>query len=314
MVLDLTLALRTRGDIEANVKSTTLKRSADCGEWCFVPNLFAAIFLTTIALLIGSPSSAGETLGRIVELETPLARSPPLQGYLRQPGGRGPSPAVVLLHGCAGNWRRLDERWGKPIASWGYVTLAVDSFGPRGIENTCSNGAPVDLAYDAYRALDFLVKQPFVDPDHVAVLGFSQGGRLALTSVEHGSLEQTSRSKFRAAVAFYPPCRAFRGNMTVPTLILVGELDDWTPADDCRDMVEGREDWGVSRQKGDGMPIRLIVYPGAYHAFDSPALREPIQYFGHHLEFNQEAADRAAEALRDFLAATIGGKQQEPAK
>jgi dienelactone hydrolase len=290
----------------------TLKQSADSGEWCFVPNLFAATFLMTV-LLIGSPSSAAESSGRIVELETPLARSPPLQGYLRQPGGRGPSPAVVLLHDCAGNWRRLDETWGKPIASWGYVTLTVDSFGPRGIKNTCGGGAG-RLAFDAYRALGFLVKQPFVDPDRVAVLGFSQGARLALASVEHGSLEQTSASKFHAAIAFYPPCRTFRGNMTVPTLILIGELDDWTPAEECRNMVEGRDDWGVSRQKGEGIPARLIVFPGAYHAFDSPALRTPIQYFGHHLEFNQEAADRAAEALRDFLAATIGGKQQEPAK
>jgi dienelactone hydrolase len=278
-----------------------------------VPNLFAAPILAT-ALLIGSPSGATETSGAIVELETPLERSPPLQGFLRQPGGRGPSPAVVLLHSCNGNWRRLDERWGRHIASWGYVTLAVDSFGPRGIENTCSSGSPLELVHDAYRALDFLVKQPFVDPDRVAVLGFSQGGQLALGSVEHGSLEQTSRSKFRAAVAFYPPCRTFRGNMTVPTLILIGELDDWTPAAECRDMVEGRDDWGISRQQGEGIPIRLIVYPGAYHAFDSPAFRNPVQYFGHHLEFNQDAADRSAEALHDFLDRTIGGKQQEPAR
>ena len=54
----------------------------------------------------------------------------------------GPSPAVVLLHGCNGNWQRIDERWGKRIASWGYVTLTVDSFGPRGIKSTCNDGAP----------------------------------------------------------------------------------------------------------------------------------------------------------------------------
>jgi dienelactone hydrolase len=279
-----------------------------------VPNLFLAIIFAT-ALLIVSPLRAAETSGAIIELETPLARSPPLQGYLRQPGGRGPSPAVVLLHSCNGNWRRLDERWGGRIASWGYVTLAVDSFGPRGIENTCAGGgALIELANDAYRALNFLVKQPFVDPDRVAALGFSQGGWLALASVERGIIEQTSANKFRAAAAFYPPCRTFRGNMTVPTLILVGELDDWTPADECRNMVEGRDDWGITRRKGEGIPARLIVYPGAYHAFDSPALRTPVQYFGHHLEFNQKAADQSAEALRDFLDATIGGKQQEPAR
>ena len=68
-------------------------------------------------------------------------------------------------------------------------------------------------------------------------------------SVEHGHLEQASPDKFRAAVAFYPPCRRFKGDMTAPTLILIGELDDWTPAEECRKMVEGRDDWGISRQE-----------------------------------------------------------------
>jgi dienelactone hydrolase len=72
--------------------------------------------------------------------------------------------------------------------------------------------------------------------------------------------------------------------MTVPTLILVGELDDWTPALECRNMAEGRDDYGVSRSKAEGVPIRLIVYPGAYHSFDVPAFRTGVQYFGHHLE------------------------------
>ena len=38
-------------------------------------------------------------------------------------------------------------------------------------------------------------------------------------------------------------------------------------------MAEGRDGWGISRDKGDGIPIELIVYPGAYHDFDAPQLR-----------------------------------------
>jgi dienelactone hydrolase len=269
----------------------------------------AAILVT--ALLIASAvecAAASEPAAAVVELENPLASKAPLQGYLRQSDRAGPSPAVVLLHGCNGNWQRLDQRWGKRIASWGYVTLTVDSFGPRGIDNTCTSGAPVALAFDAYRALNFLVQQPSVDPARVAVLGFSQGGWLALTSVEHGIVEQISPNKFRAAIAFYPPCLGFKDNMTVTTLILIGELDDWTPAVECRNMVDGRDDWGISRRRGEGVPVRLIVYPGAYHAFDIP-LQKPVQYFGHHLEFNQAATDRSVDALREFLYATIGRKE-----
>ena len=58
--------------------------------------------------------------------------------------------------------------------------------------------------------------------------------------------------------------------MTVPTLILIGERDDWAPAQECRNMVDGRDDWGISRSSGEGAPVRLVVYPGAYHAFDVP--------------------------------------------
>lgn len=276
-------------------------------------NLCRVAALAT-ALLIGSAvessAASSESSGTVVEFENPLASPLPLQGYLRQTNSPGPSPAIVLLHGCNGNWKRLDERWGKRVASRGYVTLTVDSFGPRGLKNTCGGGAPVDLAFDAYRALNYLVQQPFVDPTRVAVLGFSQGGWLALTSVEHGAVERISQNKFHAAITFYPPCLGFQGNMTVPTLILIGEADDWTPADECRNMVEGKDDWGISRHKGEGAPIKLVVYPGAYHAFDASSLERPVQYFGHHLEFNRSATDQSIGAVREFLDATIGGKTQ----
>ena len=120
-------------------------------------------------------------------------------------------------------------------------------------------------------------------------------------SVEHGHLEQHRQNKFRAAVAFYPPCLGLKGNMTVPTLILIGELDDWTPAKECRNLVEGRDDWGISRQKDKGVPIKIIVYPGAYHAFRrAAASRRPMKLQGHHLEFNQAATDQSVDALREI--------------
>lgn len=268
--------------------------------------LFRAIAFVAI-LLAGSVRALAEPSASVVDFETPLSRLQPLQGYLRQPAGAGPSPAVVLLHGCAGRARQLDEQWGRQIAAWGYVTLTVDSFGPRGLTNTCSSGSPVDLALDAYRALGYLVQRRFVDAGRVAVLGFSQGAWQALTSVERGIVEQVSPNKFRAAIAFYPHCLGFKGDMTVPALVLIGELDDWTPAVECRNMVDGRDDWGISRQKDQGVPIKLVVYPGAYHGFDRQSLTTPVQFFGHHLEFNPAATDQAISAVRDFLKAQIGG-------
>src|ERR1700759_5804831 len=110
----------------------------------------------TALLLTGGSVRALDSGASIVELESPLARSQPLQGLLRRPEGAGPFPAIVLLHSCNGNWQKLDERWGRQIVPWGYVTLTVDSFGPRGIDNTCGNGTPTDMAFAAHPALGFL--------------------------------------------------------------------------------------------------------------------------------------------------------------
>lgn len=273
-----------------------------------------------IAALLAALSICGATLApaadkpsRLVEFESPLTGGPQaLQGYLRLPDGPGPSPAVILMHGCGGGWRGLDARWGKRLAEWGYVTLTIDRFGTRGITNACASGPPPATLYDAYRALNFLVGLSSVDPGRVAVVGFSQGAMLALLSVERGQIERGSKEKFRAAIGFYPPCLGLKGNMTVPTLILIGELDDWAPATECRNLAEGRDDWGISREKGQGIPIEITVYPGAYHDFDVPNFTTPVTMFGHRLEFNEAARDQSAEALRKFLSATTGEKEKRP--
>jgi dienelactone hydrolase len=64
--------------------------------------------------------------------------------------------------------------------------------------------------FDAYGALLFLARQPFVDARSVAVVGASQGGTVALSVAE----ERTSSSinpdnlAFRGAVALHPWCIA----------------------------------------------------------------------------------------------------------
>jgi dienelactone hydrolase len=262
-------------------------------------------FAVSLLLCAGMTAAADEP--EVVQLDSVLPTNPDpikLQGALRRPEGSGPFGAVVLLPSCNGDWLRADERRGKMLVAWGYVALSVDSFGPRGITTRCTTRLPADMAYDAYRALRFLVRQPYVDRSRIAVWGFSSGGRLTLLSVEQGPIERVYHDKFRAAVAFYPPCSEFSGRMTVPTLVLIGGRDDWARADACRDMAAGRSVPGTSRNNDHTGNVRLVVYPDAHHAFDVALPGRSIS--GHWLEYNKAAADQATQDVRQFLDTLIG--------
>jgi len=219
----------------------------------------------------------------------------PIRGYLVAPKGSGPFPAVVVLHGCSGITRGIEGVWSDRLASWGYVALVVDSLTTRGLKETCTKS--ISRWQDAYGALEFLSRLPIVDPGRVVLMGFSDGGRATLWAVALGGVEVLMDRKFKAAVAFYPPCSRSSGNMSLTTLILVGDLDDWTPAKDCQKMM--------SQRNGEGSPVVLVIYPGAHHAFVSADLQPGLQVFGHRIEYNEVAARRSVEDVQAFLLEAI---------
>ena len=177
------------------------------------------------------------------------------------------------------------------------MALAVDSLGPRGISSRCGIGS-LDQPFDAYAALRYLSGLYFVDPARVAVLGNSMGGFAVLYAVDRDLAAQYFRDRFRAAVAFYPGCDlpTAATMMTAPTLILIGEADEASPVERCREMV--------AHARPDGAPITLTVYPGVHHNFDVAQLTRGVRYFDHWLEYN-EAAKAAEERVRTFLAAHL---------
>lgn len=225
-----------------------------------------------------------------------------LTGELFRPVGMGPFPAVVWMHGCLGRtFRERESALGELYTSLGYVLLLVDSFGPRGIADRCDLGAgvPVDRVMDAYGALLYLASLPFVDPDRVAIVGRSQGGEAALSAVALGGVETLFDRHFRAAIIYYARCDTSMAAASAPTLILIGELDTNTPASACQEMMK--------RRSGDGASIRLVIYPGTYHSFDSYRLRGRSEMaFGHRNEYNEAAANAAWEEELSALRHAFG--------
>ena len=146
-------------------------------------------------------------------------------------------------------------------------------------------------AQDAYDAKSYLATLPFIDPDKIAVAGWSHGGggTIEIATLDFNYPRETS---FRAAVAFYPYCKKSLSAVNAPLLILTGELDDWYQAQDCID--------NVSEKTKTGHEVVLKVYPGAYHGFDITGLDRT--FYGHRLRYNRSAAADAQVQVKDFLA------------
>jgi dienelactone hydrolase len=191
------------------------------------------------------------------------------------------------------------QRLADDLVARGYVVLLVDSYATRGIDHACTSAAFATFLRrrpDAYGALVFLGGQAFVDLQRVAAVGFSAGGRVALSVAEPDAFElfgPPSNLRFRAAAAFYPPCAQAGARPGIPTLIFTGALDQWTPAADCSKKIAS---WGNG-----GPPVEFVVQPGAYHGFYYPHLQPGRTMFGHWLEYNAEAADDARHRLHEFL-------------
>ena len=150
------------------------------------------------------------------------------------------------------------------------MVLFPDSFGSRGAGSQCSTRERairprLERLGDVLAAKTFLQGRADVKADAVSLLGWSNGGSTVLYAVA-GTQPADGKPDFAKAVAFYPGCRVplERGNWhtRLPLLILIGEADDWTAAEPCRQLA-----------KVGGAAVSIVVYPGAYHDFDSPGGR-----------------------------------------
>ena len=170
----------------------------------------------------------------------------------------------------------------------------MDSFGPRGIKEVCTDGRlstsySSKWAQDAADARTYLATLSFIDSGHIGVAGWFHG---AWTVLE--TLRRESADPFQAGVAFYPNCNVIQSSKA-PVLILIGDLDDWTPAAACRNFV--------AAQKA-GPEIILNVYPGVYHGFDIQGIdrmAKGTKGNSHRLKYDKKATADARVRVKEFL-------------
>ena len=186
-----------------------------------------------------------------------------VNGFLVTPEGKGPFPAVLVIH----EWWGLDD-WVKDqtraLAREGYVALAADLYRGK-VTNKQEEahqlmmGTPRDRALrDLRAAFNHLAGRPDVRKDRIGVIGWCMGGMYSLALA-------TEEPRLAAVVAYYgaPPTDAAAvAKIKAPVLGNYG-AEDKGPAPE---QVKAFED----ALKKAGKTVDAKIYPGAGHAFANP--------------------------------------------
>jgi dienelactone hydrolase len=195
-----------------------------------------------------------------------------IAGVLRVAQGSGRLPTVIFVPGSGGIGSSFDP-WDRQFKEMGISTFALDSFAGRGIVSTSTDQSQLgrlNEILDIYRALAVLASHPRVDPNRIAVIGFSRGGQASL----YASLKRFHRLwnpggvDPAAYIALYPPCiTTFIDDTQVsdhPIRMFHGISDDYVEIGPCRSYFV--------RLKEAGNDVEMTEFPDTWHAYDNPAL------------------------------------------
>lgn len=239
-------------------------------------------------------------------------------GSSSKPQNQTQHATVIMLHGCGGAYDakgKLSPRmidYARLLNDQGWHALVLDSFSSRGAKQICTQPyskrqiTPKLRAQDVLDAHLWLTHQLEVDKDHIAYLGWSNGGSTVLAATNlNNAFVFASGLKPAGAAVFYPGCvsdlkMGYRPNAQV--LIQIGESDDWTHPGPCKNMAA---------QSVQPRP-EIISYAGAYHQFDSEQeikIRYDVGsgqgvHYGGNLEANQASKKRLIEFFKASLSAT----------
>ena len=176
---------------------------------------------------------------------------------------------IPLVIGVAGSkdWASHHREYMLMYQDLGFATFELHSFQSRNINSTVGTQIEVTTAtivLDSYKAFEKLADHPNIDKNKVGITGWSLGGGVALFSAWLPLKNAINTDlNFAAHLSYYPPCivePTILDFSDSPIHLLVGELDDWVPADACIDLV--------SKMKNNGANIEVTVYEDSHHSFD----------------------------------------------
>jgi carboxymethylenebutenolidase len=212
-----------------------------------------------------------------------------VHGLIYTPAGKGPFPAIIVIH----EWWGLND-WVKEqaskLADEGYVALAVDLY--RGKVATTSDeahelmrGVPEDRAQrDLHAAFSYLQSQSNVKKDRIGAVGWCMGGGYSLDV----ALQEPALAADVINYGHLATDAAALKKINAPILGLFGAQDRGITPDDVKKFKEQLDQLG---KKND-----ITIYPDAGHAFENPNNKDGYR--------PKDAADAWDKTVK-FLAANL---------
>ena len=212
-----------------------------------------------------------------------------VQGVLYAPPGKGPFPAIVVIH----EWWGLND-WVKEqaskLAEQGYVALAVDLY--RGkvattpdLAHELARGLPEDRAKrDLHAAVEYLKAQSNVKKHRIGAIGWCMGGGYSLDV----ALQEPDLAADVINYGHLATDRDALKKINAPILGIFGAQDRGIPAEDVRKFAETLDQLGKTGE--------IKIYDDAGHAFENPNNKDGYRA--------ADAAD-AWKRITDFFASKL---------
>ncbi len=252
--------------------------------------------VTFMVMAIGLASGQAKVVGKAVEY---TAQGVTLKGYLAYDNSvKGKRPGILVVH----EWWGLNDyarKRARMLAELGYTALAVDMYGEgkqaKHPDDAGKFSSEVMKNFDTAKARfmageDVLKKEPTVDPDRIAAIGYCFGGGVVLNMARQGA-------DLKGVVSFHGMLGAVKpaepGAIKAKILVLHGGDDKFTTPEQIEAFKQEMTKAGADYQ--------FIVYPGAVHSFTNPDATAYGKKFNIPLAYNEKADKESWAAMKKFL-------------
>lgn len=222
-----------------------------------------------------------------------------LTGYMAYDDSvKGKRPAVIVVHEWWGHNDYARKR-AEMIAGLGYVGFALDMYGDGKVTDHAADAEKymnqvfnnMDVGVKRFNAaVDIVKKNPHVDPNNVAAIGYCFGGAIVLHMARVGA-------GLKGVATFHGNLSSMHkpepGSVKAKVLVMAGADDKLVPPEQVESFKKEMDEANVDYE--------VIIYPGASHSFTNPDADKYAKANNLPLAYNKEADEKSWNKFQEFL-------------